>query len=147
VVLPRDSVRVANTDGTSLGLSDIALGSVGRAVSWVTEAADTVLLAPSALFRRGAEVETYYEVTGAMPQQLYRHEITVLRPGAGEVASRRRPLVSLSFDEAAAGEVIRSRRTVRLERLKAGSYVVEVRVTAPDGSSQARRRLIRLIRD
>jgi GWxTD domain-containing protein len=145
VVLPRDSVRVANTDGTSLGLSDVALGSPGRAVSWVTEAADTVLLAPSALFRRGTEVETYYEVTGATTQQLYRHEIAVLRPGAGEAASKRRPLVSLSFDEAAAGEVIRSRRTVRLERLKPGSYVVEVRVTAPDGSTQVRRRSIRLV--
>jgi GWxTD domain-containing protein len=145
VVLPRDWVRVANTDGSSLGLSDIALGSAGRAVSWVTEAADTVLLAPSALFRRGAEVETYYEVTGARTQQLYRHEITVLREGVGEASSKRRPLVSLSFDEAAAGEVIRSRRTVRLERLKPGSYVVEVRVTAPDGSSQERRRAIRLI--
>jgi hypothetical protein len=145
VVLPRDSVRVANTDGTSLGLSDVALGSAGRAVSWVTEAADTVLLAPSALFRRGTEVETYYEVTGATTQQVYRHDIAVLQPGAGEAASKRRPLVSLSFDEAAAGGVIRSRRTVRLERLKPGSYVVEVRVTAPDGSSQVRRRSIRLI--
>jgi hypothetical protein len=99
------------------------------------------------LFRRSAEVETYYEVTGAMPQRLYRHEITVLRPDAGAAVAKRRPLVSLSFDEAAAGDVIRSRRTVRLERLKPGSYVVEVRVTAPDGRSQVRRRLIRLIGD
>jgi GWxTD domain-containing protein len=144
VVLPRDSVRVANPDGASLGLSDIALGSVGRAVSWVTEAADTVLLAPSALFRRGAEVETYYEVTGATPQQVYRHEITVMRPDSRE-SDRRRPLVSLAFDEEARNEVIRSRRTVRLERLKPGNYVVEVRVTSPDGSSQLRHRSIRLI--
>jgi GWxTD domain-containing protein len=145
VVLPRDSVRVTNTDGTSMNLSDIALGSPGRAVSWITDAADTVLLAPSALFRRGTEVETYYEVTGATAQQLYRHEITVLRLDAGARAAKRRPLVSLSFDEEAAGKVIRSRRTVRLERLKPGSYVVEVRVTAPDGASQVRRRPIRLI--
>jgi GWxTD domain-containing protein len=145
VVLPRDTVRVANTDGTSMGLSDIALGSPGRAVSWITDAGDKVLLAPSALFRRGAEVETYYEVTGAMAQGLYRHEITVLRPSAREADAKRRPLVSLSFDEAAAGEVIRSRRTVRLERLKPGSYIVEVRVTSPDGTSQVRRRSIRLI--
>ena len=144
VVLPRDSVRVANPDGASLGLSDIALGSAGRAVSWVTEAADTVLLAPSALFRRGAEVETYYEVTGATPQRVYRHEITVLRPGSRE-RDRRRPLVSLAFDEEARNQVIRSRRTVRLERLKPGNYLVEVRVTGPDGIAQVRHRSIRLI--
>lgn len=145
VVLPRSSVRVANTGGTSLGLSDIALGSPGRAVPWVTDAADTVLLAPSALFRRGTEVQIYYEVTGATPQRLYRHEITVLRPDASETAIKQRPLVSLSFDEEAGGTAIRSRRTVRLERLKRGSYVVEVRVTGPDGSTQVRRRLIQLI--
>jgi len=140
VVLPRDSVRVAKMDGTTLGLSDIALGSSGRAVPWVNEAGERILLAPSRLFRRAAEVETYYEVTGAVPDQLYRHEITVLRPD-----DERRPLVSLSFLEAAAGEVIRSRRTVRLERVKLGSYLVEVKVTAPDGQSQVRRRMIRVI--
>jgi GWxTD domain-containing protein len=145
VVLPRDTVRVANTDGRSLGLSDIALGSPGRAVSWITEAADTVLLAPSALFRRGSAVETYYEVTGATPWAWYRHQITVLRAGALEIDDRKRPLVSLSFEEQAAGEVIRSRRVVRLERLRPGSYLVEVRVSGPDGRSQVRRRLIRLI--
>jgi GWxTD domain-containing protein len=144
VVLPRDSVRVSSTDGTFLGLSDIALGTPGRAVSWVTDAADTVLLAPSALFRKGAEVEIYYEVSGAKALE-YRHEIAVLRPGAQEMDPRSRPLVSLSFDEAAHEGVIRSRRTVRLERLKPGSYIVEVRVTAPDGTSQVRRRTIRLI--
>jgi GWxTD domain-containing protein len=145
VVLPRDTVRVANIDGTSLGLSDIALGSPGRAVPWVTDAADTVLLAPSALFRRGAEVEIYYEVSGATPRQFYRHEIAVLRPDRRVSDSRRRPLVSLAFEEETTGEIIRSRRAVRMERLKPGSYIVEVKVTGPDGTSQARRRLIRLI--
>jgi GWxTD domain-containing protein len=144
VVLPRDSVRVGNPDGISLGLSDIALGTPGRAVTWINEVADTVLLAPSSRFRMGAEIELYYEASGAKPGLRYRHEITVLRASARS-SDRRRPLVALSFDEEAADSVVRSRRLVRLERLKTGSYAVEVRVTAPDGSSQARRRLIRLI--
>ncbi len=53
--------------------------------------------------------------------------------------------MSLSFEEGAAGDVIRSRGTVRLERLKPANYVVEVKVTAPDGSFQVRQRGIRLI--
>jgi hypothetical protein len=53
--------------------------------------------------------------------------------------------VSLSFDETAAGEEIRSRRRVQLERLKPGRYLVEVKVTGPDGRSQTRRRPIQLI--
>jgi hypothetical protein len=56
-------------------------------------------------------------------------------------------VVSLSFNEAAPGEVIRSRRMVRLNRLKPGNYLVEVRITAPDGGSQVRRRPLRLAKD
>jgi GWxTD domain-containing protein len=147
VVLRRDSVLVAPTDGTTLSLSDIALGTKGQAAPWVTKAADTVFLAPSALFRKDAEVEIYYEVSGATVRVPYRHDITILRRDGPESRSKRRPMVSLSFNEAAPGEVIRSRRSVRLDRLKPGNYVVEVRVTAPDGSSQVRRRSIRLTKD
>lgn len=145
VVLPRDTVLVAAGDGITLGLSDLALGTPGRAVRWVTDAADTVLLAPSAIFRRGTEVEIYYEVSGAAARHVYRHEIAVLRPNGRPLDARRRPLVSLSFEEETRGEIIRSRRTVRMERLKPGSYLVEVKITGPDGDSQVRRRRITLI--
>jgi len=99
-------------------------------------------MAPSALFHRGLDVGLYYELTGAVRGENYRHTVTVFnakdRPGSA-------PLVSLFFDEAAAGEVIRSHRVVRLNRLKAGNYVVEVSVSGSDGSSQTRRRGIRLM--
>jgi GWxTD domain-containing protein len=143
VVLPIGSVRVASTTGAALSLSDIALGTQGRAVSWVTDAADTVLLAPSELFRKGAEIQIYYEAAGATPLQRYRHEIAILPRNTRD--SKQAPLVSLSFEEEATGEVIRSRRTARLERLKPGNYVVEVKVTGPDGDFQVRQRDIRLI--
>ena len=138
VVFAPASVRAVGT-GRSLGLSDIALGSPGLAVSWITPAAHTVLLSPWALLRKNAEVEIYYELTGAT-QGKYRHEITVLRADR-----RQRPMVSLSFDEDLTGGLVGSRRTLRLERLKRGGYIVEVRVTAPDGTFQVRRRSIRLI--
>ena len=144
VVLPRQFVTVAATDGASLALSDIALGSQGRAVPWVTDAADTVLLAPSDQHREGADVELYYEATGATPGHSYRHEITVLRP-QGKDPKDRRPLVALSFDEPASDSVIRSQRIVRLDRLKEGSYLVEVKITAPDGESRVRQRSLRVI--
>jgi GWxTD domain-containing protein len=142
VVLPRDSVRVGTTDRRFLSLSDIALGTPGRSVPWHTDLRDTVFMAPSALFRRGLDVGLYYEVTGAIAGQDYRHSITVF--GAKDRAGST-PLVSLFFDEAAAGEVIRSRRLLRLNQLKSGNYIVEVNVSGSDGNSQTRRRAIRLI--
>jgi GWxTD domain-containing protein len=145
IVLPRDTVLVAHSGEAALSLSDIALGSPGRAVAWRTDVGDTVLLAPSALFREQSQVEIYYEVQGARPGTAYHHEIAVLKPS--RIGSdQRQPLVSLGFDEVAVNQVIRSRRVIRLDQLKRESYVVEVRVSGPDGKVQARRRLMRLVR-
>jgi GWxTD domain-containing protein len=144
VVLPRNSVLVAHDGAHALSLSDIALGSPGRAVAWINELGDTVLLAPSSIFRERAEVQVYYEVRGAMADQNYRHEITIFRD-AGDEVPRSRPLVAVSFTEAAAGSVVRSRRTVQLEGLKKGSYVVEVKITGPGGETQVRQRGLKLI--
>ncbi|HEX7337403.1 MAG TPA: GWxTD domain-containing protein [Gemmatimonadales bacterium] len=144
VVLPRDSVWVAPSDGVALSLSDIALGSGVGSARWVTDVADTVLLAPSASFRIGSDVEVYYEATGAGPGAVYRHEISLLRAEEGRSRRQRPPLVTLAFEERSQTDVIRSRRTVSLDRLKKGSYLVEVRVNAPDGSYQVRRRALRV---
>jgi hypothetical protein len=144
VVLPRDSVRVATTDRRVLSISDIAMGTPGRSVPWINDRGDTVFIAPSKLFRGGADLGLYYEVTGATPGRQYRHDISVLRAGRGD-PGRERPLVSLSFEEAAPGELIRSRRLVRMNQLKSGDYLVQVTVTGSDGSSQTRRRAIRLM--
>jgi hypothetical protein len=105
---------------------------------------DTVLLAPSSLFRERSEVEVYYEVRGTRTGQGYRHEITILRD-TGRQDARERPLVAVSFGEAASGPVVRSGRTVQLEGLKKGNYLVQVRIIGPDGESQVRRRALKLI--
>jgi GWxTD domain-containing protein len=143
VILPRDTVLVAEARESILSLSDLALGAPGRAVPWVTETADTVLLAPSGLFKERSEMEVYYEARGVTPGE-YRHVITVLRP-ATRSGGKERPLVSAAFEETAVDSVIRSRRTIRLDRLDRGSYVVEVRLAGPDGRFAVRRRSIQVI--
>jgi hypothetical protein len=88
-------------------------------------------------------MQIYYEA-GGLRRGHYRHEISVHRPD-GRGNKGRRPLVSVAFEELATGPALRSRRAVRLERLKQGRYVVEVRLTGPDGQSRVRRRSIQLI--
>jgi hypothetical protein len=143
VVLPRDTVLVAPIGEPSLSLSDLALGSPGRAVRWLTDIGDTVLLAPSSLVGERSEVEIYYEAGGAAAGSDYLHQITIFQE-AGRKSSDR-ALVALSFVEAADGSVIRSRRKVQLKGMKKGSYVVEVKVTGPAGETQVRRRSLTLI--
>ena len=64
---------------------------------------------------------------------------------AGDDRVEDRPVVSLHVDEAAGGDPIRAHRTLQLARLKPGRYVVEVKVTGPDGRVDARRRAIRVV--
>ena len=146
VVLPRDTVRVAGTDGSSLSLSDLALGVREASARWVPAPGDTVLLTPFDLFREGSEVELYYETAGASAGTAYRHEIAVYRLRGEPALADRRPVVALAFDERAHQERLRSHRVLQLARLKPGRYLVEVQVRAPDGSSVARRREFRVVR-
>jgi GWxTD domain-containing protein len=145
VVLPRDTVTVGFA-GPPLALSDLALGIPAASVRWQPTVADTVLLTPFNLFLEASDVELYYEASGARTGSVYRHEIAVLRV-RGDDRVEQRPVVSLRVDEEAPSETIRAHRTLRLTKLKPGSYVVEVRVTGPDGASAVRRRGVRVVKD
>ncbi len=145
VVLPRDTVRVAGT-GSAIALSDLALGVRGASARWEPTPEDTVLLTPFDLFREGSEVELYYEAAGVSEGTSYRHEIAVFRIKGEPGVAERRPVVTLGFDERAAGALLRSHRVLRLERLKPGRYLIEVQVGAPDGQPVARRREFRVVR-
>lgn len=143
VVMPRDSVTV-RSPGPSLSLSDLALGIRAASARWEPTPADTVLLTPFDLFPAGSEVHLYYEAAGTRAGASYRHEIGVFRV-RGDDRVEDRPVVSLHVDEAAGGDPIRAHRTLQLARLKPGRYVVEVKVTGPDGRLDARRRAIRVV--
>ena len=145
VVLPRDTVRVTGP-GPALFLSDLALGVRGASAEWEPTPLDTVLLTPFDLFVEGAEVQLYYEAQGATDGAPYRHEIAVFRIKGEPGVAERRPVVTLGFDERAAGPVLRSHRVLRLARLKPGRYLIEVQVRTPDGTSVARRREFRVVR-
>ena len=144
VVLPRDSVTLS-PPGPALALSDLALGFRPASARWLATPADTVLLTPFELFPEGSQVELYYEAGGARPGEAYRHEIGVFRV-RGDDRAEDRPVVRLRVEERSAGSVIRTHRTLQLTRLKPGRYVVEVKLTGPDGQVAARRREIRVVK-
>jgi GWxTD domain-containing protein len=143
VVLPRDSVNVG-APGPALSLSDLALGIRAASARWQPTPADTVLLTPFDLFPEGSEVDLYYEASGARAGTAYRHEIGVFRVRRDDRVEEK-AAVALHVDEPALREVIRAHRTLQLARLKPGRYVVEVKVTGPDGTSESRRREIRVV--
>jgi GWxTD domain-containing protein len=145
VVLPRDSVLVSR-DGPGLALSDLAIGVDGASVLWQPTPSDTAFLTPFGMVPESRGAELYYEVTGAQTGASYAHEIAVYRLKGDQSVPERRPVVRLRFDEVAAGPIIHARRTLQLRRLKPGRYLLDVRVSGPDGSVDIRRREIRVLK-
>ena len=145
VVLPRDSVLVAR-DGPALALSDLAIGVEGASVLWQATPSDTAYLTPFGMVPESREAELYYEVSGVQAGTTYAHEISVYRLKGDQSEPERRPVVRLRFDEVAGGTVIHARRTLQLRRLKPGRYLLDVRVSGPDGSGDVRRREIRVLK-
>ncbi len=126
LILPTDTVRIAGA--TRLSISDLVLGRRANNLGWIATPEDTVYLNPLQTFHRSEDMQLYYEVDGASPGAMLKTEISVKKGSA----------VRLRFDEPAVGQVDRMLRTVSLERLKAGEYTLEVKVTRPDGYSDRR---------
>jgi GWxTD domain-containing protein len=145
VVLPRDTVRAAAL-GPTLTLSDVALGVEAASATWRPPGGEPVLLTPFDLFPERSELRLYYEAAGAVPGAEYRHEIAVFRMRGEPAAPDHRPAVTLSVDERATGPVIRAYRTLQLRDLKAGGYMIEVRVRGPGGSEDVRRRAFQVVK-
>jgi GWxTD domain-containing protein len=135
-LLPTRSVRVPSS---AWDLGDIAIGAPGIAARWEAAPGDTVFLTPFSAFRRVPTLELYYELHGAEPRRSYRHEITLSRRRADQREDGH-PAVSLGFDETAPAALARIHRGLDLSRLRAGDYVVRVRVTDSSGRAVERRR-------
>ena len=142
VTLPRDSVRVGPTTPTALSLSDLVLGSRSANLTWRRAADDTVLFNPLRTFRRGEEMELYYEIDGLRPAP-YNVELTVRKKGSSGGLFRKifggsGAAIRLKFQEQATTSEVSTHRSLQLSRLKPGNYVLEVLVVDATGRKDRR---------
>ncbi len=143
VVLPRDTVRVGQPTSTALALSDLVLGSRSTNLYWRRTDKDTVMFNPLRTFKRGEEMELYYELEGLSSGTPYTVRISVRKQGGSGGIFRKifgggGAAISLKFDEQATFPVASSMRSLDLERLKPGHYTIEVIVD--DGQGRTDRR-------
>jgi hypothetical protein len=143
IVLPRDTVRVGQPTAESLSLSDLVLGSRAANLFWRRTDVDTVTFHPLRTYKRSQDMDLYYEVEGLSAGTPYTVRIAVRKHGGGGGLFRKMfgggsAAISLKFEEQGAFPVTSSQRTLKLESLKPGSYVLEVVVE--DGQARTDRR-------
>jgi GWxTD domain-containing protein len=142
VTLPRDSVRVGPVTSSSLSLSDLVLGTRSANLSWRRSAGDTVLFNPLRTYRRSDEMELYYEIEGLRPTP-YTVELSVKKKGSGGGLFRKifgggGAAIRLKFEEQATTPQVSTHRTLKLNRLKPGNYVLELLVVDAAGRKDRR---------
>ncbi len=134
-----------------LTLSDLVIGNRNHHLMWRPAPGDTVYMNPLGTFRRNETLELYYEIIGADPFE--NHTTTlVVRKGGGIGANYMTGLtaagsaqITLKFDEQAPRGRWTAQRSVSLEKLKPGTYTLEITVTAANGIKDVRRRSFRVV--
>ncbi len=151
VTLPRDSVRVGAPAPGALGLSDLVLGSRNANLAWVRSRDDTVLFNPLRTYRRGDEMELYYEIEGLRPAP-YTVELEVRKKGSGggifkKIFGGSSAAIRLKFEEQATTPTASTHRSLKLDRLKPGNYVLEVSVLDAAGRKDHRAQDFQVVDD
>jgi GWxTD domain-containing protein len=151
MTLPRDSVRVGPTSPTALGLSDLVLGSRGANLAWRRTPADTVLFNPLRTYKRSEEMELYYELEG-LHLAPYSVELAVRKKGSGggifrKIFGGRSAAIKLKFEQQATTPAVSTHRSLKLDRLKPGHYVLELLVVDADGRKDSRAREFQVVEE
>jgi GWxTD domain-containing protein len=143
MTLPRDSVRVGPASSAALSLSDLVLGSRTANLGWRRTPTDTVLFNPLRTYKRGEEMQLYYEIEGLRPAP-YTVELAVRKRGGGGGIFKKifgggpSAAIKLKFDQQATTAAVSTHRSLKLDRLKPGRYVLELLVVDGEGRKDVR---------
>lgn len=129
-------------DGSVLAVSDLAIGMEGWSAAWEVAPGDTARLTPLQAQGRGQPMDLYYEVYGIPAGTEYQTEVTA-RPVQGRPAQG----LTLGFTESSRGTPTRVSRSIGVQGLPPGSYVLEVRVTTDRGQVAASERPFKVVEE
>jgi GWxTD domain-containing protein len=151
VTLPRDTIRVGPPSPSALSLSDLVLGSRSANLAWRRAPDDTVLFNPLRTYRRSDQMELYYEIDGLRPAP-YTVELTVRKKGSSGGLFRKifgggGAAIRLKFQEQATTAQVSTHRSLKLNRLKPGNYVMELMVVDAAGRKDRRTREFQVVEE
>ena len=149
MTLPRDTVRVGPTTASALSLSDLVLGARSANLGWRRTPTDTVLFNPLRTYKRGEEMQLYYEIEGLRPAP-YTVELAVRKKGGGGGIFRKifgggGAAIKLKFEQQATTPTVSTHRSLKLDRLKPGTYVLQLLVVDAAGRKDYRTREFQVV--
>jgi GWxTD domain-containing protein len=149
LTLPRDTVRVGATTASALSLSDLVLGARSANLGWRRTPTDTVLFNPLRTYKRGEEMQLYYEIEGLRPAP-YTVELAVRKKGGGGGIFRKifgggGAAIKLKFEQQATTPTVSTHRSLKLDRLKPGTYVLQLLVVDATGRKDYRTREFQVV--
>ena len=145
VVLPTDTIHVPSPSPGAPHLSDLVLGSRAANLIWQASEADTVFFNPTRVHRAAEELRLYYELHGLPVGEMYTTQVLVRRGDGGGGGFLRKVFggggaaISVRFEEQA-GPTPGIMRTIALDKLRPGTYTLEVTVTDVRGRKDRRQR-------
>ena len=135
-VLPTDSIEVGEFSGSALAVSDLVLSKDGVGARWVPAPGDTAFFNPRRTWARSDILALYHEIYGLTAGAPYTATLVVLRG--------KREALRLAWEGLATGSVTRLTRTLSLNELKRGDYVLELKVRDQNGRESSSRRQLRV---
>jgi GWxTD domain-containing protein len=151
MALPQDSVRVGATNSAAIGLSDLVLGARSANLTWRPTPEDTVIFNPLRTYKRSEEMELYYEIEGLRPTP-YTVELEVRKKGSRgglfkKIFGGGGAAIRLKFDQQATTPTVSTRRSLKLDRLKPGNYLLALTVVDSEGRRDQRTREFQVVEE
>ena len=141
-LLASQLVTISTHDANTLAVSDLAIGARGQAAPWQVAPGDTAWLTPRHGYQASMPVALYYEVYGILAGQAYHAEVMARR---GDKATG--PGITLGFEEKSTGTPTRVSRTLSLESLTPGDYILELQVRDANGTTASSSRPLRIVKE
>jgi GWxTD domain-containing protein len=137
IILAADTISAGDFTGRRFEISGLVIGSREANLTWKPTPTDTIYFNPLGRYRKTTEMQLYYEVYGLQAGAPIKTELLVTKSGGGGflgLFGSRKPSIKLAYTDNADGEMTRIHRTVSLNRLGTGKYVMEVIATDAAGS-------------
>ena len=122
---PRGSVVVPRLDAGDVTISDLLIAAPREGAPWIRPDGDTAYVTPRSIWFKGNPLTLYHEIYGLREGESYSSSLS-LRRG-------KRTVLSASYTGIGSFDVTRVYRTLSLNDVSPGDYVIEIAVKGEQG--------------